>query len=248
MIVLAILLAGLLIGTLLNVVVIRLPREHTMGDWPRCTGCGRLLAWWQIAPLAGWLVQAGRAHCCGKPLHWIFPLNELIYAGTLALLYVRYGADSRFFFLGFVAAVLVVTGAIDWLHRSIYTFVILGAALIVLLVSPFVRDYSPINALLGALVSGFAFVLLFVLARVLFPAKAAPFGLGDVYLGIFIGASVGLTNLMPALFYGIVLAGLFSAAILVARRFRGAPVAEYISYGSFLCLGALGYILAWGLR
>ena len=35
-------------------------------------------------------------------------------------------------YLAFVTAVLLMTAAIDWLHRSIYTFVILGAALIAL--------------------------------------------------------------------------------------------------------------------
>jgi len=193
-------------------------------------------------------VQVGRGRCCGKRLHWLFPLVELIAAGALTDLYLRYGLSGVFFYLAFVVAVLLVTGAIDWLHRSIYTFVILGSALVALLASLALRPYHNFaNALAGALAAGFVFAIFFVLARALFPGKAAPFGLGDVYLGIFIGAALGLTRLGPALFYGMLLAGIYSALVIVARRVGRAEVSEYISYGTFLCLGALGFLLLRGL-
>jgi leader peptidase (prepilin peptidase)/N-methyltransferase len=235
--------AGLALGTLLNIVIIRLPREGKSGGWPHCTRCGRRLAWWQLLPLIGWLAQGGRGRCCGRRLNWLFPLVELLAAGSLVAFYVRYGLGGAFAYMAFVTAVLLVTGAIDWLHRSIYTFVILGSALIVLLVAQFTAGHSFLNAMLGALVAGFVFAIFFLLARALFPGKAAPFGLGDVYLGIFIGAALGLTRLGPALFYGMLLAGIYSAAIIIARRIVRTGISEYISYGTFLCLGALAYLL-----
>ncbi|MFO7166872.1 MAG: prepilin peptidase [Chloroflexota bacterium] len=238
---------GLCVGSLLNLVVVRLPREGAFGGWPRCTRCGRPLAWWQMLPLVGWLAQRGRGRCCGRPLGWIFPLVELTSGVSLALLYARYGLGAPFFYLAFVAAVLIVTGAIDWLHRFIYTFVILGAALVAVIGAPFVPHHSLLNALLGALVAGFVFAIFFALARAMYPGRSAPFGLGDVYLAIFIGAAVGIVNLMPAIFIGMLLAGLFSAALLLMRRAGWPGVPEYISYGTFLCIGALGYLLARGL-
>jgi leader peptidase (prepilin peptidase)/N-methyltransferase len=243
----AVFVAGMLLGTLLNIVIVRLPRERELGGWPRCTRCGRPLAWWQIVPLIGWLAQGGRGRCCGRQLNWLFPLVELLAAGSLTIFYLRYGFGSAFAYLAFVTVVLLVTGAIDWLHRSIYTFVILGAALIVLLAAQVIPAHSFLNALFGALAAGIVFAVFFVLARALFPGKAAPFGLGDVYLGIFIGAAVGLTRLMPTLFYGMLLAGVYSAVVILVRRAGRAGVSEYISYGTFLCLGALGYLLLFGL-
>jgi leader peptidase (prepilin peptidase)/N-methyltransferase len=245
--IIAVFIAGLFLGTLLNIIVIRLPRESSLGGWPHCTRCGRPLAWWQMLPLIGWLAQAGRARCCKRSLNPLFLLIELITGVTLALFYRQYGLSAPFWYLAFVAAVLIVTGAIDWMHRSIYTFVILGAALIALLATTVAPIHSFRNALVGALVAGFVFTIFFALARVLFPGKSSPFGLGDVYLGIFIGAAVGLTNLMPSLFYGMVMAGMFSAILIVAKRAGRKNVPEYISYGTFLCLGALGYLMRWGL-
>jgi leader peptidase (prepilin peptidase)/N-methyltransferase len=239
---------GLLLGALLNVVIIRLPRERELSGWPRCTRCRKPLAWWQVLPVLGWLAQAGRGRCCGKPLRLLFPLVEALAGISLAVFYSYYGLSGVFFYLVFVTAVLLVTGAIDWLHRSIYTFVILGAALIALLASLALRPYHNfVNALAGALAAGFVFAIFFVLARLIYPGKAAPFGLGDIYLGIFIGAAVGLTRLGPALFYGMLLAGVYSALVILVRRMGRTGISEYISYGTFLCLGALGFLLFRGL-
>jgi leader peptidase (prepilin peptidase)/N-methyltransferase len=235
---------GLLLGSLLNVLIVRIPREGTLLGWPRCTRTGAPLAWWQLLPVAGWAIQRGRA-ANGKPLHWIFPLVELISGLALLRLHQLYGLSPAFFYLAFICAVLIVTGAIDWLHRWIYTFVILGAALVAAVVGPLVgADWR--NILLGALAAGFVFLLLYGLARLLFPGHAAPFGLGDVYLAIFIGAAVGLLDLAAALFTGMLMAGLVSAGIIVARR-AGRKTPEYISYGSYLCLGAVLYIAGGGL-
>ncbi|NTU83570.1 MAG: prepilin peptidase [Chloroflexales bacterium] len=237
-------LAGLALGGLLNVLIIRLPREGRILGWPRCTRTGEHLAWWQLLPIAGWLIQRGRARD-GRPLHWIYPLVELLSALALLRLYQIYGLKPVFYYLAFVCAVLILTGAIDWLHRYIYTFVILGGALVALVAWPLLGlDWR--LAALGALAGGFIFLLFYLLARILFPAAEVPFGLGDVYLAIFIGAAVGLLNLGPALFYGMLMAGLVSAGIIVARR-AGRPTPTYIAYGSYLCLGVILFIALGGL-
>lgn len=236
--------AGLLLGGLLNVVVVRLPRERRLLGWPRCTRTGEPLAWWQLIPVAGWILQRGRA-ANGARIHWIYPAVELLTALALLRLYQLYGLSEEFAYLAFVCAVLIVTGAIDWLHRYIYTFVILGAALVALIVGPLVgMDWR--NVLVGALAAGFIFMLFYLVARIIFPGAGVPFGLGDVYLAIFIGAAVGLLNLAPALFYGMLLAGVVSAGILIARR-AGRPTPTYISYGTYLCLGVILFIAVGGM-
>jgi leader peptidase (prepilin peptidase)/N-methyltransferase len=239
--------AGLALGSLLNVLIVRIPREGRMLGWPRCTRTGAPLVWWQLLPLAGWAIQRGRA-ANGKPIPWVYPLVELISGIALLRIYQIYGLRPAFFYLASMCAVLIITGAIDWLHRWIYTFIILSGALIALILGPLVGlNLNWLNVTLGALAAGVVFTLLFGLARLLFPGHAAPFGLGDVYLAIFIGATVGVTNLAPALFYGMLMAGLASAGIIVARA-AGRATPDYISYGSYLCLGAVIFIAAGGLR
>ncbi len=101
-------LAGLGLSVFVNLVVARLPRERQMGGWPRCTRCGRPLAWWQLLPIAGWLAQGGRGRCCGRSLHWIFLLDDLLLLSASVLLYIRYGLGVEWLYLMFVAVVLVL--------------------------------------------------------------------------------------------------------------------------------------------
>lgn len=240
-------LTGLLLGACLNLIIIRLPRERGFGGRPRCTRCGQRLAWWQALPLIGWVIQGGRARCCGRRLDGVYPIVDLLTAATLVLLYLQYRVSVSLVYTAVVAAVLIITGAIDWQHRLIYTLPTLGATLAVVVVSFAIPAHSLLNALAGLLVAGVLFVIFYVLAKILFPSHRAPFGLGDVYLGMFIGAALGLTNLPGALLYGILLAGVFSAALVVLRHIGKRNTPQYISYGTFLCIGALIYLLIWGL-
>jgi leader peptidase (prepilin peptidase)/N-methyltransferase len=242
--------AGLLLGSLLNIAIIRLPRERRLLGWPRCTRTGEALAWWQLLPVLGWVVQRGRARD-GRRLRWIYPLVELLTGALVAVLYARYGLGPLFFYLVFVCAVLIVTGAIDWLYRYIYTFVILGAALLAVLFSSLVLHSNPLLSLAlslsGAIAAGAVFMLFYLLARILYPGEAVPFGLGDVQLAIFIGAAVGLYKLGPTLFTGIMLAGVVSAVILVGRRLKLPNMPTYMSYGTYMCIGAILYVVTQGL-
>jgi leader peptidase (prepilin peptidase)/N-methyltransferase len=238
--------AGLFLGTVSNVFVIRLPREKNLLGWPRCTRCGRRLMLWQILPIVGWVLQGGRGRCCGQKLNWLFLLIEICLGLVSALFYVRYGFTSTFGYLVFIAVVLIVIGAIDWLHRHIYHLTIFVPALIMLLVSWSVPDLGLVNSLFGALIAAIIFVIFFVPAQIWYPGQTA-FGLGDVYLGILIGMAVGWTNLLPVIAYGVLLAAI-AALILIMRRPRGSDTPTYFSYGTFLCLGALSYLLLWGLQ
>ncbi|WP_298402614.1 A24 family peptidase [uncultured Chloroflexus sp.] len=234
---------GLVLGSLLNVLIIRLPREQRLLGWPRCIRTGQPLQWWQLLPVLGWVLQRGKA-ADGRPLPIIYPLVEIGSAIWLWRLYDLYGFGPLFPYLAFVGAVLIVTGVVDWLYRWIYTVVILGGALIAFIWGSLVGAGWR-ELLLGGLIGGVGFLFLYLLALVLFPSKSAPFGLGDVYLAIFIGAALGLRHLGPALIYGIFMAGLVAAGILIARRL-GRTTPEYLPYGAYLCLGVLIYVALGG--
>lgn len=242
-------LAGLLLGTLLNVIIIRLPRERRLLGWPHCTRTGKPLAIWQLLPVVGWALQRGRARN-GQKICFVYPMVEVLTASTLVLLYRMYAFTPLFFYLCFVCGVFIITGAIDWTHRYIYTFVIFGATLFVLGFQAFAPSgvvdvsFDLRDALIGMLIAGFCFVMLFMLARVLFPGKAVPFGLGDVYLGMFIGAAFGLSRLATTLWYGMLMAGVVALVIVGAKyMLKRRDMPEYMPYGAYLCLGAIVYVL-----
>lgn len=176
---------------------------------------------------------------------WVRLLAELLTVAMTLILWRHYGLSGRFWLLLAAALVLIDTAAIDWRVKLIDTLVIVAATLVVLLGAPLITG-SWLISLLGMLAAGGLFLVFFIVAKLLYPGQAAPFGLGDVYLGMFIGALLGLFAVGPALLYGMLMAGAASIALIAARGYARARHVP-ISYGTFLCLGVLLYLALWPL-
>src|ERR687886_653599 len=218
-------LIGLFVGNLLNFVIAR-----------------QLVSFARVRRLAraegalGWVPIAGSM----RRSEWVGLAVELLAALMAVALFLRYGLSLRSLVLFGASLVLLDTAAIDFKIRMIDTLVMVVAMFVVLLLAP-LTGVGWLSSVLGLLMAGIFFSFLFGLARVLFRGVAAPFGLGDVYLGAFIGALVGFVALPAALFYGIAMAGIV-ALILIVLRSVGRKVPQYIAYGTFLCLGALLFL------
>jgi leader peptidase (prepilin peptidase)/N-methyltransferase len=73
---------GACVGSFLNVVVWRLPRQESlMVPGSHCPRCGSSLRWFENLPVLSWLLQAGRCRRCGGSIAVRYPLVELLTAG-----------------------------------------------------------------------------------------------------------------------------------------------------------------------
>ncbi len=194
------------------------------------TTSSRQQLWW-LAPVVGPLARRD----------WVALAVNFGAITTTHVLWHTYGWSARFAVLLAAAAVLIYTAAVDWRVRLIDTLLMLGATAGALVFAPLLAG-TWLNALLGTLVAAIVFVLLFMFARILYPQQQAPFGLGDVYLGMFIGALVGVTDVGAALLHGMVLAGAASVVLLVVFGYRQARHMP-IAYGAFLCMGVLLHLI-----
>ena len=71
-------LAGLAIGSFLNVVAYRLPRGESLAAPPsHCPNCDTPIRWHDNVPVLGWLLLRGRCRACGEPISWRYPAVEL---------------------------------------------------------------------------------------------------------------------------------------------------------------------------
>lgn len=221
-------LAGLILGTLLNQIIARQLRDPEAAEaTPRSP-----LHW---IPVVGSITQRA----------WVSLAVEVLAAVMAVVLWQRYGWTPRFWLLSAATLVLLDTAAIDWQVRLIDTLIMVIATVACVALGQWISG-NWLLSLLGAIAAGFVFVLFFVIAKILYPSQHAPFGLGDVYLGMFIGGLLGLAHVGGALLYGMVMAGLASVGIVLVlgyQRARHIP----ISYGSFLCLGVLIYLAIWPL-
>ncbi len=216
---LAVIIVGLVAGMALNQLI-----AHQLEVTASVRG------WQRYTPLAGALHSRS----------WLALTVELLSALMAFVLWQRYGLSARSLLLFVVSLVLIDTGAVDFKIRMIDTLVLLVATVATFALAP-VNAMTWLNSGIGVAVAAALFLFFFVLAKLIFPGVAAPFGLGDVYLAAFIGAFAGFLGLPQALFYGVALAGLVAFGIIVVRA-TGKAVPTYIAYGTYLCLGALLYI------
>jgi leader peptidase (prepilin peptidase)/N-methyltransferase len=120
------LLLGLVIGSFLNVVILRLPRmmenewhlqaAELRGEEPpeqeafnlirprsRCPSCGHLITALENIPVLSWLFLRGKCSACGTSISARYPLIELVSGLLSAAVVWRYGASAS------AAAALVLT-------------------------------------------------------------------------------------------------------------------------------------------
>ena len=106
-------LLGACVGSFLNVVAWRLPRQESIVR-PRshCPRCGTTLAWFENLPVLSWLVLRGRCRHCGAAISGRYPAVELLCSGLFVAALAAPGSS-----LPGAPALLVVVGG--WLLISL---------------------------------------------------------------------------------------------------------------------------------
>ncbi|QQR78201.1 MAG: prepilin peptidase [Candidatus Moraniibacteriota bacterium] len=91
MLILFFFLLGLIIGSFLNVVVLRLESEKTLSGRSQCPSCGKLIRWYDNIPVLSFFLLGRRCRECHFPISWQYPTVEfatgVLFAlfGTLAI-------------------------------------------------------------------------------------------------------------------------------------------------------------------
>jgi leader peptidase (prepilin peptidase)/N-methyltransferase len=150
-------------------------------------------------------------------------------AALVAASFVRFGPSARAFVAAFFVAVLAVLAAIDIEQRIIPNRIVLPAAIVVLAariaISPG-RTWEWVGAALGV----------FAVFLVVHLVSPAGFGMGDVKLGLLLGAGLG-RYVVLGVFVGL-LAASAAGLVLIAREGRAARK-RTMPMGPFLAVGAI---------
>lgn len=166
---------GACVGSFLNVVIYRMPREMSVNEPRRsfCPACKAPIPWYLNLPLLSWLMLRGRAACCGVRISVRYWLVELCTAAMFAALAWSF-ADADVLTQALLcawASCMIATFCIDWeqmvvLPQLTWTGAALGVCAAAL--SPWIVEGQALDmsegfmwALVGA---AFGFVLLKVVA------------------------------------------------------------------------------------
>ncbi|MCL1980698.1 MAG: prepilin peptidase [Proteobacteria bacterium] len=232
-------LLGSAVGSFLNVVILRLPKEGASIVFPasHCPRCLHPLAWYENIPVFSFLVLRGRCRSCKMPISWQYPLVELTMAVLSVLVAHRFGLgiESLLYFV-FCASLLVII-FIDIHHQIIPDRISLPGIVIGFIGSFFVHTVTWQQSGLGILLGG---GLLYAVAYGYYALTGREgMGGGDIKLLAMIGAFLGWQSLLYVVFASSLAGSVVGIAAMVKQKKGGLT---RIPFGPFLALAALSYL------
>ena len=238
---------GALVGSFLNVCIVRIPNGASVISPPsHCPNCKTAISFYDNVPLLSYLFLRGRCRGCGERISPRYFLVELL-MGVLALaLFERFGFSFSFFVSFVFVAALVVISFIDLDVRIVPDVISLPGiicGLVLSVVGYFIigRDVdvvpSPLSSLIGIVAGGG-----FLLATAWLYEKITGvdgMGGGDIKLLAMIGAFLGWPSIPITLF----IASLIGSVVgLSCMLLTGAGRRLALPFAPFLCSGAVLFI------
>lgn len=257
MIIVTLILLGLCFGSFVNALVYRLreqskkpktknPKLSIMQGRSMCVHCKHVLSAPDLLPILSWVVLKGRCRYCHKPISWQYPLVELATAVLFVISFVAMpiskGSSGNLesgvlfglwlvFLTGFMALVIYDFKWYLLPNRIIYPLLGLGLLQVVVRVIFRGNLETLIHALLGAIVGGGLFYVLFQVS------DGKWIGGGDVKLGFLLGLVLGTpTNSLLMIFVASLLGSIATLPLLLSGK---AKRNSHIPFGPFLILAAI---------
>ena len=232
---------GLMVGSFLNVVIWRVPRDESIVT-PRshCPNCDNELKNIDNIPVVSWLALRGRCRFCREPISPRYPMVELLTGLLFAAMAARFNEGDEVWVLPaflVLSAGLVALSGIDIDHHRLPNKIVYPTlfAVSALLVVAAVGSGNWDNLARAAAGGAIGFVILFVI-HVIAPRGM---GFGDVRLAGLLGVAVGWLGI-GHVFVGLFLAFVTSSVIgitLIATKVKSRK--DRIPFGPFLALGAV---------
>jgi len=264
---------GAIIGSFLNVVIHRLPREESI-VFPnsRCPACATDIKAYDNIPVLSWVVLRGRCRACSAPISARYPGVELLTGLLFGAVFLKDGLSFALPFDLIFITMLIALIFIDAEHMILpdaitypgMVFAILARlALPFLTGTPYFDDLGPlllgalpgwptwavslVGALLGALAGGGVLWLIGFVWKRLRGVEAM--GLGDVKMMLMVGAFLGWRLTLLTLFLGVISGSVTGVLLMLKRRERNLQM--LLPFGIFLGIGAVisllvgKYLITW---
>lgn len=223
---------GACVGSFLNVVIYRLPKEESIVTPGSHCACGQPIAWHDNLPIFSWLVLRGRARCCGRAFSVRYPFVELLTAALFVACWLRYPPAAAACGWLLVSSLLAAT-FIDLDHFIIPDVFTIGLGVVGVLLSALVpalhgfqggqflldNTHALIASLQGLFIGSGVILWIALIAETLLRKEAM--GFGDVKFVGAIGAFCGWQGAVFAIFGGAVVGTVWFAIALLWEKLTG---------------------------
>ena len=250
---------GLLIGSFLNVVIVRLPEmmarsdrkiilEASQQDIPdellgkynlltpasHCPQCKSSVRWWMNIPVLSYLLLRGKCATCRTGISLQYPLVELVCAVAGGLAAWRFGNSLQAIAIAGFLWVLITLTVIDLRTQLLPDILTLPLMWAGLLLNSYNFFTSLSAAVWGAAMGYLSLWLVFHLFKLCTGKEGM--GYGDFKLLAALGAWLGIGMVLPIIIFSSVSGAVFGIiAIALGRR----DVTDKIPFGPYLAAGGV---------
>ncbi|MEP6769581.1 MAG: prepilin peptidase [Acidobacteriota bacterium] len=227
--------AGLLVGSFLNVLAHRLPRNESV-VWPgsHCPACGAPITALQNIPVLSWVALRGKCAVCRAPIALRYPALELANAALWIGVALKARDWGDLLSGAFLASACLALLAIDAEFQILPDKITLTGIAVGIGLSFLSPSRTTVSAVLGAaLGAGGLFLVAFLYEKI---AGHEGMGLGDVKMLGMIGAFLGPAGVLLT----ILLASLSGSVVGIALIASGTGTRKLrLPFGVFLAIGAV---------
>ena len=256
---------GLLVGSFLNVVILRVPagmfhewrcqcnellelNESELTDIPpnifwnrsRCPGCGHVITALENIPLLSYIFLSGKCASCKQKISIRYPVIEAVTALSYVAIAWYFGPTVQALAAMVLVAFLIALTGIDVDHQLLPDSMTLPLIWMGLFLSLFNVFVDPVTSIIGALAGYFTLWSIFQLFKLLTGKEGM--GYGDFKLLAALGAWMGWQMLPLIVLLSSVVGAAFGITLIILRRHQSD---QPMPFGPFIA--AAGWIaLIWG--
>lgn len=233
---------GLVVGSFLNVLIVRLPQNLSIvKPGSHCPKCQHAVRWYDNIPLLSYWLLKGKCRFCGEAISIRYPVIEVL----TALLFLAAGIHSGWGLEVFLRdwpflGMLIVIAFIDLEHRIIPDVLSLGGLVFGLLTCWANPELGWVRSILGA-VMGFS--IFYFMAWFYFKLRhRSGLGGGDIKLLAMLGSFLGPAGVFATIFVSSIFGSLVGIGWALASGKKNVMKLS-LPFGPFLVIGALYYYL-----
>ena len=219
---------GIVIGSFLNVVILRIPKkESIVFPASHCPNCKTPLKWWHNIPIFSYIALKGKCAFCGEKISIQYPLVELMSGIIVAFVYYKSGFNifSVMMMASFLS--LLVSSIVDLKYKAITYIMNVLPVTFAIFSSPNILE-NLTNALLFA--GGAVFIRDYISAII----NKEAMGEGDILVFATMGAILGVKLSLMAIFLAAILAIIPSLYNRIANKDLELPFIPFLSLGLFI--------------